>query len=305
MSAWRLAAVAAFLAHPFAAGAGQPVTATPATLADVLAHVTAGTTIKLAPGDYAPVMLKEHRWSPPVVVEAGDAVLVGLRLTKVSGLTWHGGRFDGGEVERSGFNVTDADHLVIDGVRFVRFTRNGIGLGRVSDARVTNNVFTDMGSDGIDIAMSRRVVVDHNRCVDFHPTVGAHPDCVQLWSRPTDAPTADIVISNNEATGDMQGFTAFNHVRPDASGIPVNDGGFDRITIENNIAKVSSYHGVTLAECRDCIVRHNRAQSLPNPAFPRARAWIKVIGGANVVNCDNLAESFPRDPGRGRCPADK
>jgi parallel beta-helix repeat protein len=183
--------------------------------------------------------------------------------------------------------------------------RNGIGLGTVSDARITNNAITDSGSDGIDVAMSRRIVLDHNRCTDSHPTPGAHPDCIQLWSHAVQPPTADIVLSNNEVIGDTQGFTAFNHTSPDATGKVVDDGGFDRITVENNHAKVSTYHGVTLYDCRHCIVRNNRAESLPNAQYPRSRAWIKTIRATDLTMCGNVAVDYPRDPGQQRCSADE
>ena len=227
----RLAAILLGLAAPAAAA----TVATPATLAVVLANAAPGDTIQLAPGSYAPLVVRDRHWSPPVTVDATAAQLRGVRLTEVSGLTWHGGTFDGGDVERNGFAVQHGDHLVIDGATFHHFVRNGIGVGNLDDARITNNVMTDMGSDGIDIALSHRIVADHNRCSDFYPTPGAHPDCIQLWSRPEVAPTADITISNNEAIGNMQGFTAFNHARPDATGKVVDDGGFDRIIVEHTI----------------------------------------------------------------------
>ena len=273
-----------------AAAPAAATVATPATLAEVLDHAAAGDTVTLAPGSYDALALKNRHWSPPVTVDASAAQLRAVRLTDVSGLTWHGGSFDGGDVERNGFAVNVGDHLTVDGATFRHFVRNGIGVGTLNDATLTNNVFTDMGSDGIDIALSHRIVVDHNRCTGFHPTPGAHPDCVQLWSRPEQPPTADIVITNNDADGDMQGFTAFNHARPDATGKTVDDGGFDRITVENNHARVTTYHGVTLYDCRRCVVRHNRVESLPNAAAPRARAWVKLINSDDAVACDNRAE---------------
>lgn len=276
--------------------AAATIIATPATVVDVISHAAAGDTVKLAPGNYDPFALKQHRWSQPVIIDATAATLRSVRLNDISGLTWRGGTFDGGEAERYGLNVQFSDHIVVDSVKFSHFLRNGLNIGSVSDGRVVNNSFFDSGSDGIDIALSRRIVVDHNRCTDFHPTPGAHPDCIQLWSRPTAPPTADIVISNNQAIGDMQGFTMFNHVRNG-----VDDGGFDRITIENNLARVTNYNGIAVSACRQCIVRHNRVESLPNPAYPRTRAWIKVDTSGGTISCDNLAVSFPNDPGRGRC----
>ena len=270
--------------------------ATPETFADVLDHATPGTTVELAPGSYDRFAFHDHHWSPGVTVEAGAATLRAVRMRNISGLTWHGGTFDGGDAEHSGINIQGGDHLVVDGVTFHHYASDGIEMGRVTDVRIVGNVVTDSGSDGIDVALSQRVVIDHNRCSDFKPLPGAHADCIQIWSKPTDPPTADIVISNNDANGDMQGFSAF-------SGIA--DGGFDRITVEHNHARVTAWHGVALYNCRHCIVRHNRVESLPNPQYPAARAWIKVVGGADVTNCDNIAVDWPQFPGRGRCRHEK
>ena len=270
-------------------------TATPASIAEVLVHAADGDTIRLAPGSYPAIDLRDRHWSPPVTVDATAAQVRAVHLAGVSGLTWRGGTFDGGDAERQGVSIQKADHLVIDGATMRHYSRVGIGIGSSSDLRIVNNVFSDMGSDGVDVALSRRIVLDHNRCVDTHPTDGAHPDCIQLWSRPSEPPTADIVITNNDATGATAGFTAFNHVRNG-----VDDGGFDRITIENNHAKVSAFHGVTVYGCRDCIIRHNRVETLPDPANPRVRAWIKAVNSSGAVLCDNKAEGGSADGG-GRC----
>ena len=294
-----------FAALVLAAPAVAATVATPATLRQVIDTADPGAAIVLAAGTYDSFQVRDRHWSPPVTVDATAATLHGFRLDNISGLTWHGGTFEGGDVERNGINVLVADHLIIDGVKFSHFTRNAIGLGTVSDARITNNLITDSGSDGIDVALSRRIVLDHNRCTDFHPTPGAHPDCIQMWSRPEQPPTADIVISNNEAIGDVQGFTGFNHVRPDKTGKIVNDGGYDRITIENNLSRVSSYHGVTINECRGCIVRNNRAETLPDVLHPKVRAWIKVIDSPNLTMCGNVAVAFPGDPGQKKCTAEE
>lgn len=296
---YRLAAMLFALAAVPAAAA---TVATPATFAVVLANAAPGDVITLAAGTYDATAFRDRHWSPPVTVDASAAQLRGIRTNNISGLTWHGGVFDGGDVERYGISFNIADHIVVDGAVFHHFTRNGINLGMVSDARITNNAITDSGSDGIDIAMSRRIVLDHNRCTDFHPTPGAHPDCIQMWSHAQQPPTADITLTNNEAIGDMQGFTAFNHIIPDATGKMVDEGGFDRIIVENNHAKVMTYHGVTINACRHCIVRHNRAETMANPAVPRLRTWIHA-DGEGLIFCDNHAEAFPGADGSGRCRA--
>ena len=262
--------------------------ATPATLDTVLKTAKPGDTITLAPGSYAPIGLRDRHWTRAITIDASAAELRSARFDNVGGMTWHGGSFGGADVEQVGFRVEVGDHIAIDGVTFRHFANVGIVLGRVTDARLTNNVVTDSGSDGIDIAMSQRVVVDHNRCTDFKPLPGAHADCIQLWSKPNLAPIADVTLTNNVAIGDMQGFTGF-------------DGPLDRVVLENNFVKVTAWHGIALYDCHDCILRHNRAESMPNPHYPDARAWIKFQGGANNIDCDNRAKDYPDAPNRKKC----
>jgi len=268
------------------------VVATPATIDSVVNTVRPGETITLAPGSYPPFKVRDRHWSPAITVEANGAELRQVRFDNVSGVNWHGGTFDGGDTVLHGFAIIIGDHVNVDGGTFRHHALVGLLLGQVTDARLTNNVFTDSGSDGIDIAMSQRVIIDHNRCTDFKPNPGAHADCIQLWSKPNFPPVADIVVSNNVAIGDMQGFTGF-------------DGPYDHITIENNVAKVAAWHGVALFDCTHCIVRHNRVESLPNPKYPTMRAWIKTLRGTDVIECDNRAKDYPDDAGRKKCKPDK
>ena len=176
-----------------------------------------------------------------------------------------------------------------------RYLRNGIGFSQVSDSRLVGNSFRDMGSDGIDIALSRRIFVDGTNCHDFHPTPGAHPDCIQLWSRPTAPPTADITVINTIATGDVQGVNGFNHVRNG-----VDDGGFDRIVFANNDIRVMVSRAITLFDCRDCVVRDNHVDTWPGA---RLRARIEVLRGGPVLQCGNVQKLFPQFPGREKCAA--
>ena len=268
--------------------AAAETVATPATLSEILTRAGAGETIRLTPGHYDRVSVRDRHWKQAITVSAAAATLSSIRFDNVSGLTWRGGEFEGDNTVSDAMKFEHSDHIVVDGVAFNHYTNFGIGIGFSTDVTLTNNVVTGSGSDGIDVAMSQRVVIDHNRCMDFHPAPGAHPDCVQLWSKPNFSPVSDVTITNNVAIGDMQGFTAF-------------DGPYDRITIEHNFAHVTNYHGIALFDCRHCAVRHNRVESMRNPYAREVRAWIKVVGGTDVINCDNLAVDYPDFPGRGRC----
>ena len=269
--------------------------ATPQTLQGLLDNAAPGDVIQLVSGNYPEIRLSRRDWSPAVTVEAGTARLRGVVMSDVAGLSWRGGIFDGENIVRNGINITRGQRLSIERASFTRYLRNGIGLSEVSDARVISNNFSEMGSDGIDIALSRRIVVDGTRCHDFKPTPGAHADCIQLWSRPTAPPTADITVINTVAAGDMQGVTAFNHVRDG-----VDNGGFDRIIFANNDIRITYVQALSLYDCRNCIARDNFVDTWPQ-AHHRAR--VVVHGNSSVLQCGNVIKTFPKLPGQQPCTA--
>lgn len=257
--------------------------ATPTTLPTVIASAAGGDTIRLVPGAYPNLTIKKRRWSPALTIDASAATVAGVSIVASSGISWIGGAIVGtvapGTVAKGyGFTAnTDSSNISVTGVHFSDL-KLGVGFDRVDGGRIANNWLTRMSSDGIDVSLSRNVVIDRNACTEFAPGPGAHPDCIQLWSRPTIAPTADIVISNNSAVGRMQGIGMFNHVRNG-----VDDGGYDRIMIRGNTVLNTFANGIAVHDCRGCTVRDNDVNSLPNY---ENRAQLYVRGGT-VVQCGN------------------
>lgn len=267
--------------------------ATPETLQRVLDEARAGDTIRLAPGDYPPIGLSGHDWAQQVVVEAGTARLKSVALKNVAGLTWRGGSFDGQDTVRVAFRMDQSRRVAVENADFGHYVRVGILVNVSTDARLTGNNFHDMQSDGIDIALSQRIFVDGTRCHDFRPAPGSHADCIQLWSRPTAPPTADVTVINTVATGEMQGDTAFNHVRNG-----VDDGGFDRIIFAQNDIRITFLQAVSLYDCRDCISRDNRVDTWPQAHNP---ARIIAYGKGSVLECNNRVLNAPGLPGERKC----
>ena len=254
-------------------------------LAAALATATPGSTIAVTGACPATVVVPARVWSPPITVDASAATVTNVTVAHVSGLTWTGGTFDGGGTVASGFAISNSDHVTVALGRFTNYRRNAIGLGpEANDSRITGNVISRSGSDGIDVALSRRVMVDHNVCMDFAPTPLAHPDCIQLWSRPTNAPTADITITDNIAVGDMQGFDGYNHVRPDATGKLVDDGGFDRIVVQRNFAMVNDPAAISLYSCRSCDISGNIVRQYPGAAHYSKITVVGNVGWTMGVN---------------------
>ena len=276
------------------------IAATPETINDVLARAGDGDIIRLASGNYDLIAVKRRKWAPAITIEAGDAKLVNVRLDSVGGLHWRGGHFDGDHVQHGGFSVFYASNDIrIEAASFTGFVRYGIAVDQSADIDIIRNTFSDSGSDGIDIGQSRRITIEGNECNNFKPVDKAHPDCIQMWSRATTEPTADVVIRNNVMHGKMQGISLFNHIRNGA-----DDGGFDRITIIGNDVAISDfYHGIAAFSCRNCLVRDNKVTTLPG-ANPKVRAWLKIVGDDSTKLCANIVGAFPSSGGDRRCKAD-
>lgn len=306
--------------------------ATPSTLSDVLSRAKGGDSITLAAGEYTGLRLDDLHFNPPVVLEAGAATVSGWWIHQSSGMAFHGGTFalpppttnpktgapaytwalrgDGvdqlsvkgakfvgpghpdtgqGVVygEGYGFFVNGGSHIELDANAFSGF-KSALVLGKVTGFRVANNTFTAMRSDGIDLAESRDGLVEGNQCSGTVIRDLEHPDCIQLWSRPTSPPTADIVIRKNKVEGNTQGISLFNHVRDG-----VDDGGFDRITIEDNEVNVSYPHAIAGGDMRDSVIRNNHVKTYPGTRWHAAINLLRV----EARRCGNVVEPGNGKPG--------
>ncbi len=257
--------------------------ATPTTINSVIASAKPGDTVKLVPDSYPYVLIKKRTWSPALTIDATGSSLVGVGIATSSGVNWIGGTIAG--VVPPGTYATgygflanaNSSNISVTGVHLVDL-KLGIGFDKVDGARIAGNWLTRMSADGIDVSLSRNVVIDRNACTESRPAPGMHPDCIQIWSRPTMPPSADITITNNSAIGDTQGIGLFNHVRGG-----VDDGGFDRIMISGNTILNTYAQGIGVYDCRGCTVRDNDVNSLPN-YWNRAQL---VVYGGSVVQCGN------------------
>ena len=81
----------------------------------------------------------------------------------------------------------------------------------------------------------------------------------------------------------------FNHTRDG-----VNDGGFDRILIENNEFNVAFPNGIGLTDGRASIIRNNRVETYPGAQF---RAGIAIRGDGDVQRCGNVVKAGAGKPG--------
>ncbi|QGP78195.1 right-handed parallel beta-helix repeat-containing protein [Sphingobium sp. CAP-1] len=255
--------------------AASAMTATPVTAQRVVDTARPGAMIRLAPGDYGRLTIKNRQWKQPITIDAKAATLK-LAIIQSDGVILRGGTFSGAMGaggEGYAILLRQARRISFESPT-MRASMRGLVIDRSSDVRVTRATITDMRIDGINIASSQRVTVTDSSCSNFD-TGEAHPDCIQMWSRPDRGITQDVTLLRNRSVGKMQGFTGFNHVRNG-----VNDGGFDRITIKDSfVAGEDAPRGIFLGDCRDCVVTGNRAQTLPG-----AR-WMETISVENCTRC--------------------
>lgn len=227
-----------------------------------LANASSGALIKLAPGDYGRVQIVDKHWNPAITIEAGRSKL-GVTILRSSGISFRNGVFGNGSIPGMmgrAVSITSSANISFDGALFAD-ARIGVAIDQSKSVRVSRSEFRDLTADGIDIASSQAILVEGIRCHDFIASE-RHPDCVQMWSRPGKV-TTDVTIRNNVADGRMQGFTGFNHIQEG-----VDDGGFDRIKIIGNTVHSINPNGVTVNDCRDCVIADNMMRRLPDARFP-------------------------------------
>lgn len=312
------------------AATAATLTATPETLETVLSRARGGDTVVLAQGHYRGLRIVGRAYQPALTIDASAAELTGVELRSVKGISFQGGRFllpppvkhprDGRLVfgqtvridasqdtkivgaelvgpgvleangpfgEGYGLLAVRSSGVAVSGSRF-RGLKSGIVLSKVDGFDLRSNQFRAMRSDGIQIGEGRRGRIEDNDCAQTRIRDVEHPDCIQLWSRPTSPPTADVVIRGNRATGGMQGVFLGNHVRDG-----VDDGGFDRITIEDNVLEVGYPNGIAISDGRGSVVRNNKVTTFPGA---RWRASINLRGG-DSVRCGNSVKAAAGRPG--------
>jgi hypothetical protein len=300
--------------------------ATPETLVGLVRTARPGDLIALAPGDYRNIRISKCHFEPPITLDGAKATFYGLLFTDCEGVTIRGGEFrlpppvinpttggltlsmamrfnnsanvvvrngrfvgpghpDAGEGfvygEGYGFMAYHGARFVVEDSSFAGFEA-GLVINNVDDFRVSRITSTAMRSDGVDIAESHHGVIEYVQCSGTVIRDKEHPDCIQAWSQKTSAPTSDIVVRHNSVVGDTQGISFFTNA---------NQGGFDRITIEDNDVAVSYAAGVTLDEGRDSVVRRNHVRTLPG-----AR-WRATLRSTLATACDNVVEPGAGKPG--------
>jgi hypothetical protein len=319
----------AFLSPAFAAN----LSATPETIRTVLAAAAGGDTIILTGTVPTTLYIERRTFSPSLTIDARAATLAkGVALNQVFGVKLVGGSYSNGcvipgcslaavrivaggdivvskikgvgpEESRPGFlgvmpdgygvSALGAKNIEVLDSTFTGF-RVGVLLAKVDGFKVNGNRLTRMRADGIDIAQGWRGEIRGNSCDATRILDAAHPDCIQLWSRPDEPPTSDILVEGNKALGDMQGIIASNHTRLQPVGTLlatgeklaaarlIDDGGFDRITLRDNILTTAYPNAINAQAVRGGVATGNAAYSVPGSGY---QARITLAG--TWASCGN------------------
>lgn len=273
------------------------IVATPATLGAILSAAKSGDSIVLAAGNYGAVTLPRVRYSPAIRIDASRARLSGITMVQTGGVEWSGGTLSADREQYWGVLIDYAERVRISGMT-VGGAKTGVAVSRSTDVEVAGNRFDGIRSDGVNIAMSQRVKVLDNLCLNFLPVLpvydaqgkllvdGDHPDCIQGWSRKGYPLTADVLISGNVAVGYMQGVWFEDQ----------GDGGYDRVVVRDNDLTLAAFQGINILNGRHTVVTGNRVRAVPGSRllaypFPLIRPWIRA-SGERVTLCGNRAESY-------------
>ena len=286
--------------------------AAPQDISSIVAAAKSGAIINVPTGDHGPLVIDSMNFSSPVTIRADNASFESILIRGSANLIIEGGTVRGGPNVRYGISIDKASSLAIQDMIITGAIR-GIVVNRSHKIDIKRNMLTGLRSDGINLAESREILVEANVCRNFNPIPsiydnagklvkdGDHADCIQAWSRSTTAPVSDIVVRGNAMDGNLQGIFFGNHSRNG-----VNDGGFDRIMIENNRVNVSVPNAIMVKEGRWVTIRNNEVITIPgsrlkNGAGPVVKATIKLVDSINAVACNNEISAIPTGFGTERC----
>ncbi len=166
--------------------------------------------------------------------------------------------------------------------------RSGIVMGQVTGLDVRTIVARAMGSDCLDLYGVREFLVDGIDAREFTPTVGAHPDVVQMASAAGGLKTGNGTIRNVVAVGATQGVNLFNH--PETGQL-----GGENIIVELCDLYLTYPNGISINDVTGLTVRDNRLRSYPGNLN---QCGIYIQYNTNVARNRNIVEGYTTAAGR-------
>jgi hypothetical protein len=262
-------------------------------------------------GECTDVRMPQRRTEPLTVI-AGTAmgrgaVIRGLQVWRVENLTWVGGIIEGleGHAPTSAIGQRGIDLRYGGNVRFDRVLfRNAVraaSLNLTENVSITNSVFTNIRSDGINVVSVKHGRFENNQFSNFSPIPtrctypdgsvverlsasgcrnsggvwrdGDHSDGIQMWGE-----NEDILVKNNRMRFPFDGW---------AQGINNFGGGkhIFRVQVIGNVVETDHSNGIVFTNCNDCVIRDNFIAKATDEAPWPVRL---VINNGTVKACNNV-----------------
>ena len=187
--------------------------------------------------------------------------------------------------EVSPFMIRSSTNVSVTGSEFYQ-VKHALALLDVDGLVVSGNSFHDIRCDGVRGGGVSNALITNNMFSDFSPIntggSGDHPDAIQLWSTAQDEPGRNITISDNLIyRGDglpMQGI----FIRDTFNNLP-----FENLTITGNVVLGGLYNGISVGGVIGGELTNNVVIAMDGQ-----RSWIRVGADTDFVIEDNVATRY-------------
>lgn len=134
---------------------------------------------------------------------------------------------------------------------------NGLGVFESKDVAITKNDFSQMQGDGMQFGGVQDVLIEENYMHDFFGSLQSlnHDDMIQFWGTNAVLRTENVIIRGNildasNGAGSQAIFGGNEMYKTD-------EDLFQNIVIENNLIHNGSFHGITMNDTNDLVIRNN------------------------------------------------
>lgn len=210
-----------------------------------------------------------------------------LKIYDSAGISVTGSRFEGpakgywdADTGPGGtaFHAQGVDGLEFSGNTVSRFAF-GLYLFDVSDAAVTDNLVTEIQSDGIRMAQVQRLEISGNEMRDWLGVDNGinHSDFIQLWSTNTTEPSRDLKITDNVLIGsddfsNQSIFLGNELARGNAAFI------YENLEIRGNVIYNAHWNAIWVASARDVDIADNvLIENWRASGSSSSEPWIRLV----------------------------
>lgn len=274
-----------------------------------------GDIIKLAPGTYSGIILRNASFANGITITSADpnapATITDLTVNGSDGLTFSNlnltntgniniaFRFSGStNLTLDNLNVSgvagsaaamNAQLMLIRDSSHVQLTNSefsngwhGVSILNTDFATVQNNYFHDLRTDGVRGGGNSDYTIRGNVFTSFHPAPGDHADAIQLWTTQTTQSASNIIIEANVVMrgngSPIQGI-----LMGDVSGVLP----FKNVLVAQNVVAGGMFNGIAVHSVINGYIADNVVQ-----AFADQSSGLQGSNLNNVVITANQATKF-------------